>query len=386
VLERKGEFFNANSETLNGYKTWVSLLIDVPKITVIFSTPIGLLLIGAYLLSERAPLPVADASTATSLIFVVAVYTFAASLIFLAAFAPVVTCYVPLKERRRVLSERIRGTMRSKSWRKKIGSQYLIFQSGPYGVIGAFLIMVIWDPPHAATSTAIFLSLIFIGSMCGSVYSAVRYLRVSSLNVRGTASRAKLFRHAVARRVFFGGLLRAAMTFLWVLGLFLVISSIFANNMKEVAPSYLKYMFVGFLVIAFVVHFFLTSIHVLIKRIPLSFLFMAVAFCLYYPAYIGAKTLRLMGIGGGIPVLLHIRSGSPVLQAAEQREVAGCLILNIGSQIIIRPTLAPPPVQCDHANTLVPQARANSEGSARPMYSGISLIPSTQVVLIQGYE
>ena len=103
----------------------------------------------------------------------------------------------------------------------------------------------------------------------------------------------------------------------------------------------------------------------------LSALLLLIAFMALKPDNLGGVTLRLLGVGGGIPISVTLKdvrpSDSPVLT------VRGCLILETGSQFAIHETQNP--ADC-HSSAV----SANRSAPPRPTFAGVDVYPMTDVV------
>jgi hypothetical protein len=98
-----------------------------------------------------------------------------------------------------------------------------------------------------------------------------------------------------------------------------------------------------------VLYLSLTSVIAQIQRLPVVVLFVTVMALLWFPGFSGRIALRVMGIGGGIPAQVVVKTmdvGSSNF-VAETR--IGCLILNAGGQVIIRRMNKPTAESCGSA-------------------------------------
>ena len=95
------------------------------------------------------------------------------------------------------------------------------------------------------------------------------------------------------------------------------------------------------------------------------------------PSSIGAGTLRMLGVGGGMPVsilLAPLPGTKPDVEMLETR----CLILNSGSQMILRPRTGPESVSCADS-----RAPFLAKSSPLPgIFSSVDIVPTARVLEI----
>jgi hypothetical protein len=87
------------------------------------------------------------------------------------------------------------------------------------------------------------------------------------------------------------------------------------------------------LVAIVLLHYVLNTGKITFATFGYFYLFLWFSCLLFYPSWIGGITLRVLGIGGGIPVSLAFDKDVRAANGKTTRYVAGCLILAIGDQI-----------------------------------------------------
>lgn len=75
-------------------KEWLSFLMDLVKISTLFSGPLGLFLLGSYLSSTGSPMLTPDSSTVLTLLLVVAGYIFMIFFLGVFVYSPIYTWHV----------------------------------------------------------------------------------------------------------------------------------------------------------------------------------------------------------------------------------------------------------------------------------------------------
>jgi hypothetical protein len=86
-------------------------------------------------------------------------------------------------------------------------------------------------------------------------------------------------------------------------------------------------------------HWLMNMAHVSAKRVLAATAILATFAMVAFPGapFLGGVTLRLLGVGGNLPISLVVRSIEPNQIEAKAKEVTGCLILQTGQQVILRP-------------------------------------------------
>ena len=121
----------------------------------------------------------------------------------------------------------------------------------------------------------------------------------------------------------------------------------------------------------------LVSVKARIERIPLVLFFFISVAVVFDPSFAGRTVVRMLGIGGGIPVkflvrTMHVGSSSVI---AEER--SGCLILNAGGRLIVQTLSKPDSERCaGKPQTLAPSHVDALEGIF--VYSTADIIDMTR--------
>jgi hypothetical protein len=96
---------------------------------------------------------------------------------------------------------------------------------------------------------------------------------------------------------------------------------------------------------------------------------------MFGPSFAGRIVLRELGIGGGIPVKLLIRTMRPGGSNVTADNVRGCLILNLGGRVILRPLEKPTRELCAEPIAGAQQQRTELKGLH--VYSSSDVIEMT---------
>ena len=108
---------------------------------------------------------------------------------------------------------------------------------------------------------------------------------------------------------------------------------------------------------------------------------LVVPMAVWSPSSVGAMTLRMVGVGGGIPVsilLAPLPGAKPDVEMLETR----CLILNSGSQVIFRPRMQPASVSCDDSRAPFLATFPAKSSPIPGIFSSIDIVPAARVLEI----
>ena len=119
----------------------------------------------------------------------------------------------------------------------------------------------------------------------------------------------------------------------------------------------------------------LTAVKVRSERIPFIALLLVILIAYFEPFYAGRTTLRVLGIGGGIPVEVLQKYQAPGSNVIVGRIIRGCLLLNSGSKVAMRVKEGKEKIDC--------QNETNINGAYNSMYHGVEVISGSDVVYIK---
>ncbi len=123
---------------------------------------------------------------------------------------------------------------------------------------------------------------------------------------------------------------------------FFVLFSIIIAVVKQVDPQ------ISAWVLAFVcagvplfVHFLTGTLVTDLTRALAAYVAFLMVISILWPGlgFVGGSTLRYIGIGGGIPVSIRVRSYGRTGTVSGTYEMTGCLLLMTGGDVLIRPTV-----------------------------------------------
>jgi len=364
-IARMRAFLTSNKDEL---KHWTSFAIDIAKIFAVLAGPMGLYILISYLQSVRAPLPISDFSTIQTLIIIAAAYAFLIVVVMGIIYLPVFLCQPSRKTRMHIRIKTFNYSLRNRSWIEHLGSQPFLFQGSALVLIPTYSIL--W-----MSRASIGVSLLWLGGMLflGAAASVAMFLGQGI-----TPDRARHFRTKLALRVFTGSIVRGGWCIAWlrVMAMFnLAFPVVKDNQASSVGRIALWSMF---MIVTLFAYFGLTSVRARVERVPILIfagLFVALAL---YPTYFSRKTLHFLGIGGGIPIEILLRTMEPSGTSFIARSVRGCLILNAGSRIIFQPLDVPTSDACGRELPL-------QELGYDTMYKGIEVLSGSDIIKLSGF-
>lgn len=362
---RVRRFFVQNRENL---KHWMASAIDAGKLSVLIAGPVGLYILVAYLQSVRAPLPISDFSTIQTLLIIAATYILVVGFIFAVVYFPVFTCLVPRKWRIHIRVKIPSYNFCKRDWIEQLGNQPFLFHGSSTLLIPTY--SVLWISRASDVTSYLWLSFALI---VGAISSVIIFYTEAIIS-----NRTQKFRTKLAFRVFTGSLMRGGWCIAWLhiiarLNLaFPIIRDFQASSPGRIAT------WTFFLCITFFMYFGLTSIKVRPERILIVILFGLMGALAYYPSFFSQRTLHLLGIGGGIPVKVLVKTMDPEGTNVIARSINGCLILNTGSRIILQILETPTVNICS-------QLSSQNEARYAAMYKEITVLSGSDVIRISGY-
>ncbi len=323
-----------------------------------------------------------DSSTVLTLLLVVASYMFMTFFLCVFVYAPVYTCRVNRKTRLLIKTKGSAAKFSIKNFlsqysgilnRRSNNNNFIVFH-GP----SLFLFVNLALGSLLDFSIRPWLVSLLLFATVGILTSLLRYKHFKKLPKHQSTYLSRKFQKLATLRIIQGGLSRAFMAMIWIFGVFQVVDSI-RNQTTQFAHIKESTFSFWFLVLMFFLYFFLTHVRVMIIRVPFAFLFLAFMFIIYAPAYAGGLALRVLGIGGGIPISVTIKTMQPGTQETVAKIKTGCLIIKSGSEIIIRTTDNMAPKSCNPSIFINP----SMESAGRiPMFSQVEVFPTSQIIQI----
>ena len=278
-----------------------ALLADVAKVSAIVSVPVGIFLVFTYCLSSGAPFPTADLLTSGGLAAVVAVLFVALALsLWSMVWIPAFTGWQNTK-----YFEAARSCEGSRS-KISTGVELYGLLLGPWLVIVLTLLWFLITYPWGKWS---FIVVLVAGWVAWWAWH----------RTQGDATCSTVFRACLPS---VSWLLLPLIFALFLLNKHYIPSSGWSEGFAIVV------VFIAALIVHFVSMFYFNEP----RKIAGAFLVFLFAF-LFFPSAIAYPILALLGLGGDLPVSLTIK---PPDSASEAKEVSGCLVLAIGSDVYLR--------------------------------------------------
>ena len=348
-------------------KHWTSLSIDVAKVFGILAGPVGLYILIAYLQSVRAPLPISDFSTTQTLLIISAVYSFIISILVIFVYSPIFICPASRKSRRHIRVRALDYSLRGRRWTEHLGSQPFLFQGSALIAIPTY--SVLW---MSRASIDTFLLWLGIMSLVGGAISVAVFYRWGIV-----PHRVRRFRIKLGLRVFVGSVVRGGWCIAWLrIMALLFLAFPFVKGHQESSIGRIATWSV-FLVCTTPMYLTLTSVKVRFERFPIIFIAAIIVALAWYPSFFSKRTLHFLGLGGGIPIEVLLRTMDPEETRVIARLVHGCLILNAGSRVIIQPMVAPTTDTCSREPSL-------DDLSYATMYKGVEVFSGSDIIKLSG--
>lgn len=172
------------------------------------------------------------------------------------------------------------------------------------------------------------------------------------------------------------------MTLVWVLSVFQVVNSIRNKSFPSSSLSLSHFSFY-LLLLMFIAYFLFTHVRVILTRLPLLFIFLAFVFVLYAPGYAGRLALRILGIGGGVPISVTVKTILPGTQDIVATVKTGCLIVKSGSELMIKNVSNATPELC---NPPIFAALGQENADRIQMFPEVEVLPIAQIVQINKWS
>ena len=404
------DWLRTNSDVL---KSIVSTILDSTKLLALIGTFYGFVVMAAYLRSVNAPFVLLEANSIFLLVSIAAVSTFFGIIIVGFIAFPAYMCYVPRKNYYYLFAipipkfvnqslslaqkksnnyssnqdQKLRSMkfiinrffVASATALKKLAVPYLVFHSSSVTTIIAITMMVAIWPASALKIPLGWL----IGTITGTgiSYLIFRYHQASMYH--GFATRERRFRLKQSRVLLLvrGSIWRGFWMGAWstiAIDLLLKVwSSIYVLKNFDVSLSVFLF---AFACIAIVLYTLLTSSRVVLLRVIVVIVtspYIISGIC--FPSMSGRVAVRSLGIGGGIPIEFIARTMNDGEHGMTGRSHNGCLILNVAGRFIIQKL-----DQLNHKNC--DQDSSDDAAQFYPMFTGITVFPSQDVLLINRFE
>ncbi len=371
---------------------WLTFMFDLSKVSTLISVPVGLFLLSAYFNVVGSPMLTPDSSTALTLILIVASYAFMSSFVLLFLCTPMFTCYVSPRTRDMIRTQhgtpqlwfkrRLPSALKSwqKSWHNpRHKNEFLIFHSTSIFIILACFIVIAFATVTQTVTSAMAWSVSLLAStLLGLAVSLFLYKSFGVLPYPNSMVLSKRFRNLAYYKIIGGGLTRALMTFVWLASI-IEVFSVFGTKMLHYSQIEVSYGTCGLCIGLLILYLFLTNARVRIARVPVLILALALIFAIFNPSFAGSLSLRVLGIGGGIPISITVKTMVPGFQVTSATIKTGCLIIRSGSEFVIRTIESPTLDKCRiHLRADYP----DSKGVNVPTFKQVEVFPSSQILQI----
>lgn len=322
----------------------------------------------SYLQSVRAPLPISDFSAVQVLIIVAGTYTFFLTILLLAIYFPVLVCR-PSESLYRDVRLRVAILMYNyKSLLKSEINQFALFHGSALIVIPTY--GMLWISRASDETSFVWL---LVMSLFGAVLGVITFCISDNKLPRVHKARIK-----IGLRVFSGAIVRGGWCAAWlrIMALLALALPIVRDNQGNSSARVVVCLF--FIIITMSMYLGLTRVKARVERLPIVIfagLFVALG---SYPGALGKRTLHILGIGGGIPIKILLKTMKPESKDIIAQTVQGCLILNVGSRLILQPLDAPSEETCSLEYPL-------NEIGYRNIYKGVEVISSVDVIRVSRF-
>ena len=125
----------------------------------------------------------------------------------------------------------------------------------------------------------------------------------------------------------------------------------------------------------------LTDARVRVHRLVLMVPAVSLCVAMFAPSYAGGIALRLLGIGGGFPISITVKSMPVGRQETVAVNKVGCLIIRSSSEIIVKTFDKRVPTVEDCVPSLLPGI-GGSGPSPASMFSQVEVFPNSQLLQI----
>ena len=316
------------------FKRWLPLTLSAATLVGLAGSAIGLLQIIAYLISVGAPFPLADASATFVLLITAAISCFGVVMIGGMILLPGWLFSVSPRLRRQLRCRPLRWDLPKRKRLEALGNQYLLFQSAPIALIctraGGSAAKLPSDIFWIFVGVALILAL---SASTVTFYTNKYFVQRVKPHFGRRIGRVRL---VLVLKLLGGMVARTVVTFLWFALIMQLVSLFPEIHRFEAAPLGGAAVYLGAGVLMGSTYCALTSVIARIERIPAIMLFWTVVFSLWWPAFAGRTALRIIGIGGGIPTEIIVKTMSVGSTSFVAEKRIGCLILNAGGQVIMR--------------------------------------------------
>lgn len=295
---------------------------QLAKIGLVVSAIVGTALLTAYLHSVGAPFPSPDASIGAFLTLLTSVFVLFSIVAGTWILLPALTKVTAAADARKTYPELYSG----KPFTRSFIAAYIRY-------FGAFLSMVVASfvsvllrtlLPHVGNFEIMTAILVVVGFLAGLAWLFA--------SVRRSYSKEQ------AWTTLFGAVSPTCLSFVWVCLPALTAAEVVGQKIPHLNnPSMLVVALLCFSLSVF--FHFIISASQRVEHIVGLFILFLLLITMLYPGlpYLGGAGLRFLGIGGGAPVSILIKTMEPGSAQVAAKEVNGCLIFALGSDVLIAP-------------------------------------------------
>ena len=185
------------------------------------------------------------------------------------------------------------------------------------------------------------------------------------------------FRNIAQRTIIIGGIVRAFIAVVWVTAIYGLISRNEVFTSSTIGTAYIEVFYLSTML---VIYFLFTHVNVIATRIPFAMLLLAFLFAIYFPSYSGGLALRVLGMGGGIPISIVVKTMLPGSKDIVAVVKPGCLILKSAFEVIVKSDDNPTLGTC-HAGL---SELLQTSNQIRPqIFNQVDVFPFSQVVQVR---
>lgn len=372
-------YFTDRREILKNY---LDDLSNIAKFSTLVSGPFGLALLISYLSSTGSPMLAPDSSTVLTLLLIVAGYIFIVFFLGLFVYSPIYTCHVRYRVRSSIKTKNFISSFKERRFfgflkrgfkNSYKNNDFLLFHGASLFV---FIDLALGSLLEFSTGTWLISIIIFM--IIGSTTSLLLYKHYKVLPIFKSVYLSKRFERIAILEIIQGGISRAFMALVWSLSVFQLVMFVRGKTLQPSSLS-LPYFSFCFVIVMLFIYFAFTNVRIAITRLPFLLLFIAFMFAVYAPSYAGGLALRVLGIGGGIPISVTVRTMLPGTQDTLAKSKTGCLIIKSGSEMILKPLDHPTSEICNPP-IFVTLLKTNYDRI--PMYSQVEVIPVLQIIQV----
>jgi len=289
------------------------------KIGAVFSLTVGAILLVGYLNSVGAPLPPMDTSFGTFFALLTCVFVWFALVVGSLILIPALAILFGRVEPHNIFSELYSNSPFTRSYTRAYVSYFRSFLLMVVAFYFCFLIRVQY--PHAR-----------------AVLGCIPLAGGIGLFWLFSSVRRKCPKGRAGWIVWDAVLWPTLMSFIWFTFLVLIAGTILDRTLPGSSVSLAEAVLLGCFV-------FLVGLHYIISarskpsEIGIYYMIVWIVILVVYPGipFLGGLALRFLGIGGGVPVRMLVKTEELGTAQTIAKDVKGCLILATGSVVLISP-------------------------------------------------